>query len=313
MNRIERLQGLILYLQSRRYATAADMADHFGLSVRTIYRDLKALGEVGVPILAESGVGYSLMKGYSLPPVNFTKAEAFALVTGGLLLQRHAAPDFRRHMETALQKIKAALPAADRAETDRIESSMASIAEAVIPEQADLSLIQRALGTRRVLRFLYQGYGKTEAEPREVEPRGLLYYLGRWHLIAWCLLRGGIRDFRTDRMRGLEILAQGFTPTEEFDPAAYVRAHMPAPDLPVRVRFETEALDRARREWWMGLLEERPEADGGELTLRTPDLETIASWLLSFGASATVLDPPLLRRMLAERAEAAAAHHRRAP
>jgi predicted DNA-binding transcriptional regulator YafY len=190
---------------------------------------------------------------------------------------------------------------------------MASIAEAVIPEQADLSLIQRALGTRRVLRFLYQGYGKTEAEPREVEPRGLLYYLGRWHLIAWCLLRGGIRDFRTDRMRGLEILAQGFTPTEEFDPAAYVRAHMPAPNLPVRVRFETEALDRARREWWMGLLEERPEADGGELTLRTPDLETIASWLLSFGASATVLDPPLLRRMLAERAEAAAAHHRRAP
>lgn len=311
MNRIERLQGLILFLQSRRYATAADMADHFGLSIRTIYRDLKALGEVGVPILAEAGVGYSLMKGYSLPPVNFTNTEAFALTTGGLLLQRHTGPEFSRYMETALQKVKAILSSADRADIDRIESSMASIAKTMIPEQADLSLIQRALGKRRVLRFLYQGYGRTEAEEREVEPRGLLYYLGRWHLIAWCRLREDIRDFRTDRMRDTEMLAQGFATDGEFDPAAYVRQHMPAPNQRVRVRFEADALDRARREWWMGLLEEQAETDSGVLTLNTPDLDTIEAWLLSFGTSATVLDPPLLRTRLAERAEKTAAHHRR--
>lgn len=311
MNRIDRLLGLIIYLQSRRFATAADMADHFGLSIRTIYRDLKALGEVGVPILGEAGVGYSLMKGYSLPPVNFTKAEALALSTGGLLLQRHATSDFRKHMDTALEKIRAILPASNRAEIDRIENSMASVAEAIVPKQADLSLIQLALGAQQLLRFRYQGYGKTEAEVREVEPRGLLYYLGRWHLIAWCRLRDDYRDFRTDRMRDLEVLAQRFTSDREFDLAAYVREHMPAPALRVRARFEAEALDRARREWWMGLTEDR--AEGCELTLSTPDLDSVASWLLSFGTSVTVLEPPRLRSMLAERAAAAAAHHRRTP
>jgi len=307
MNRIERLQGLILYLQARRFATATDMAEHFGLSIRTIYRDLRALGEVGVPILAEAGVGYSLMKGYSLPPVNFTKAEASALVTAGLLLKRHADGSFHRHMATALQKVRAVLPADRQAEIGRIEASMASIAETAVPEQADLSLVQRALAARRVLRFDYQALGSGAAMRREVEPRGLLYYLGRWHLIAWCRLRQDYRDFRTDRMREVELLTDRFVPAEEFDPAAYIRAHMPAPELRVRARFEADGLDRARREWWMGTTEER----NGELTLLATDLDAIASWLLSFGPSVTVLDPPQLRSILAEKAEAAARHHRR--
>ena len=81
MNRVDRLLALILYLQSRRVVTAEEMAQHFELSIRTIYRDLAALGEAGVPIAAEAGVGYTLMKGYNLPPVNFSAEEASALVT----------------------------------------------------------------------------------------------------------------------------------------------------------------------------------------------------------------------------------------
>jgi predicted DNA-binding transcriptional regulator YafY len=78
MNRVDRLLALILHLQSRRVVTAEELAGHFELSVRTVYRDLNALGEAGVPIVAEAGVGYSLLRGYHLPPVMFTAAEAAA-------------------------------------------------------------------------------------------------------------------------------------------------------------------------------------------------------------------------------------------
>jgi predicted DNA-binding transcriptional regulator YafY len=164
MNRVDRLLGLILFLQSRRSATAADMAAHFGLSQRTIYRDMRALGEAGVPVLAEAGVGYSLLRGYLLPPVNFSEEEACALATGAMLLERAAAPSLAGHVDTALQKIRAVLPAARRDELVRIERSMASAASPPEPaDQADLALLQKALGRGRVLRFRYQGHGRAES------------------------------------------------------------------------------------------------------------------------------------------------------
>lgn len=317
MNRIDRLLGLILFLQSHRYATAAGMAEHFGLSVRTIYRDVKALGEAGVPVLAEAGIGYSLLRGYHLPPVNFSEEEANALVTGALLLKRAAAPSLTAHMDAALQKIRAVLPAARREELLRLERSMANAAKASEPlrqaEQVDLALIQKALGRRQVLRFDYQGDGKPAAEKRTVEPLGLLYYLNRWHLIAFCRLRKDLRDFRTDRMRGLELLAERFAPRDAFDPATYMRKHMPAPELRARVRFTPDALDRARREWWMGVVQELEEEGGHVLTLAALDFEHLAAWLLSFGPSATVLEPDELRGLLVGHAEAAARHHRAPP
>jgi hypothetical protein len=88
MNRVDRLLAL--------------MAAHFELSARTIYRDLAALGQSGVRIVAESGVGYTLMRGYHLPPVNFTTEEASALATGGLLVEQFADAAVKAQMHSAL-------------------------------------------------------------------------------------------------------------------------------------------------------------------------------------------------------------------
>lgn len=362
MNRTDRLLGLILFLQSRRYATAADMAAHFGLSLRTIYRDMKALAEAGVPVLAEAGVGYSLMRGYLLPPVNFTEDEAMALTTGAMLLERAAAPTLSAYMESALQKVRTVLPPARREDLLRLGRAMDATALASDPESApgaDLALIQKALTRRQPLRFDYRGHGKPHAAPREVEPLGLLRYLGRWHLIAWCRLRGALRDFRTDRMHRPVMLDEHFAPREDFDPGAYVREHMPRPELRATVRFHPDAADRVWREWWMGVADapgdhpngaqdcaqysardSAPDEDAGgtaprasvaengdgahsghtrhapssvTLTLSAVDWDHLAHWLLSFGPLATVLDPPHLRTLLAERAEAAAHHHRQEP
>ena len=141
MNRIDRLLALILYLQSRRTCTAEAMAEHFGLSVRTIYRDIAALGEVGVPILAEAGIGYSLMKGYLLPPVNFSEQEAYALSTGVMLAQRMTTHSYNEKMQSALDKIKAVLPNEAKHRLELLAKGMAT-PQTEHPQQADLSVLQ---------------------------------------------------------------------------------------------------------------------------------------------------------------------------
>src|SRR5579862_5885088 len=79
--RISRLMAILTQLQTKRILTSTRLAEKFGVSVRTIYRDVKTLERAGVPILAEDGKGYSLMEGYRIPPVMFTENEANALIT----------------------------------------------------------------------------------------------------------------------------------------------------------------------------------------------------------------------------------------
>lgn len=311
MNRVDRLLAQILFLQSRPLCTAEELAGHFGLSLRTIYRDLAALGEAGVPVVAQAGVGYSLARGYHLPPVSFTEEEAAALVTGGLLVERSADASVRRPMGSALMKVRAVLPRALQAQMVRLEQSMAATATPEQPARsADLTLLQQALAQRRVLRFSYASWGQEDAKQREAEPLGLIHYLERWHLIAWCRLRKEVRDFRTDRMSRVSMLKETFEPHADFSIRDYIQS-MPRPELRAEVCFTSLAVDRARREWWLGIVSEREIPQGTVLTLASVDWERLTGWLLSFGQDAEVLAPESLRQRLVKAAMNAAGHHRK--
>src|SRR6185436_5050446 len=166
MNRVDRLMAIALHLQSRRVVRAEDLASHFEISVRTVYRDVAALGEAGIPILSEAGVGYSVVKGYHLPPVMFTAEEASAMSVGGKLVEHLTDASLRRQMESALLKIRSVLPRDRQDYLDRLERSTA-----VMPGRIDvrprlasemLTPIQRALAERRVLALDYQGIRRHE-------------------------------------------------------------------------------------------------------------------------------------------------------
>jgi predicted DNA-binding transcriptional regulator YafY len=126
MNRIDRLLAIILHLQARRVTRAEELAAYFETSLRTIYRDIAALGEAGVPIMAEAGVGYALMKGYHLPPISFTPEEAGALATGGMLVEQFADSSVVAPMRSALTKIRAILPRERQNELARLQDSLAA-------------------------------------------------------------------------------------------------------------------------------------------------------------------------------------------
>jgi predicted DNA-binding transcriptional regulator YafY len=304
MNRVDRLVAIALRLQSRRVVRAEDLADHFEISVRTVYRDMVALGEAGVPILSEAGVGYSLVKGYHLPPVMFTPEEASALSVGGKLVEHLTDASLRKQMETALLKIRAVLPRDRQDYLDRLDRSTAVISRAAnsgprLSSQA-LTPIQRALAERRVLALDYHGAARRDLTKRQVEPLGLVYYADNWHLIAYCRLRKDVRDFRTDRIVSLELRNELFSGHDDFSLTSYLEEKRDEGEFELaRIRFDSVVMDRVRRERAWGLVEEKSGPEGTQVTLLDYSLEWLACWILSFGTLAEVLAPERLQQLVA--------------
>jgi predicted DNA-binding transcriptional regulator YafY len=308
MNRVDRLMAMVVHLQGRRLVRAEDIAAHFEISVRTVYRDMAALGEAGIPIMGEAGVGYALAKGYHLPPVMFTSEEASALFLGGKLVDHLTDASLRQPMESALSKIRSVLPRDRQDYLDRLERSTAVVphgnALAPLPRLASQALIpiQRGLAERRVLALEYQGAQRRELTRRDVEPLGLAYYADNWHLIAYCRLRRDVRDFRTDRISRLELRNEVFSGHAQFSLKRYLETAAHAGKFEAaQVKFTAQAAERVRREWHCRLIEEKSEPDGVVMTLLAYSLEWLADWIFSFGSAATVLGPdPLRERIAAE-------------
>lgn len=310
------MMAIVLHLQGRRVTRAEDLAGHFEVSLRTIYRDVSALSEAGVPVVAEAGVGYSLMKGYYLPPIMFTEDEAAALGMAAMALSQASDPSLEASIRSALLKVRAALPLAQRHRLDRIENLVTFAAGRRCGGDdgggAPLVDVQACLAEGRVARIDYRAGGRQEISSRIVEPLGLVRYLERWHLIAWCRLRGDYRDFRVDRIERLETLGEKAPLRDDFDMQDYL-SRQGQRERPARVRifFAEPSVDRAKREWSLGLADEERAEGGSILTLATGELDWMIGWLLSFCDRASVIDPPELRARLADEARRLTEHHAR--
>src|SRR5438045_9796978 len=114
MKRIDRVTAVLIQLQSKKVVKAQDIAERFNISLRTVYRDINTLQEAGVPIIGEAGVGYSIMDGYRLPPVMFTKEEATAFLMAEKILDKYTDNYNAGIYRSALYKIKAVLRSAEK-------------------------------------------------------------------------------------------------------------------------------------------------------------------------------------------------------
>jgi predicted DNA-binding transcriptional regulator YafY len=306
--------GIVVRLQSRRVVRAEDIAEHFEISLRTVYRDLAALGEAGIPLLAEPGVGYSIVKGYHLPPVMLTAEEASALSLGGKLVAHLTDASLRQQMESALLKIRSILSRDRQDYLDRLEryTAVVSHGSTAIPRVSSEALIpiQRALAERRVLALEYIGAQRRELTRRQVEPLGLVYYSDNWHLIAYCRLRQDVRDFRTDRICRLQMRDELFSGHADFSLQHYLQAAAREGKFAMaQIKFEPQVMSRVRCEWSSRLQAEREENDGVVATLLAYSLEWLATWVLSFGSKAEVLAPERLKQLVVAEAETVAAKY----
>jgi predicted DNA-binding transcriptional regulator YafY len=320
MNRTDRLVAMVLFLQGRRVVRACELAQHFEVTERTVYRDIAALGEAGVPISGEAGVGYCLMKGYQLPPVMFTAEEATSLFVGGELVKQFTDASLGGPIVSALDKLRAVLP---RDRQDHIErlirqtiivgnSTRRAAPEALA--QRWLLPVQQGLVQRRVLRLDYRGRGQETDTTRDVEPLGVVFYGGAWYLVAWCRLRQDYRHFRVDRIRRLELAPLVFPPRPDFSLAQHMQESVDRKDtIPVRVWFAKGVQERARLDSFATLIEENQRDGGAEFSLYAWSLEWMAGWLLSFGGEAEALAPAKLRQLVRAGGEQIARRHAAKP
>jgi predicted DNA-binding transcriptional regulator YafY len=306
MNRIDRLVGIVMMLQSKRLLRAEDIAHHFDVSVRTVYRDIQALCEAGVPVAGEAGVGYSLVAGYSLPPVMFSEEEASALIIGGEFVRSMTDESLHKQIQSALMKIRAVLPTDKKEYVERLQNSIAVFTRPA-SYHSDLSdevmqTLQRAIVHRTVLTIDYESRGG-ESTKRDIEPLNLIYYGANWHLIAYCRLRKDIRDFRADRIRAPIPHRETFVEPAGYSLAAYLQQQYSL-EHPIEVlaQFQHATAQGLSQKYYYGFVDEKELADGVMMRFIVPSLSWIGRWLLSFTTAVEVVAPPELQSFMREEA-----------
>lgn len=222
MNRIDRLYAVVEELRAAgaRGRTARQLADRFEVSVRTIERDLSALGQAGVPLATRQGRGggFTLDRSMTLPPLNFTPGEAAAVAVA---LSSTDNVLFRRDARSALHKIVSAMPERALAEARTRAAKVRLLVQQVPDPDAEVAqTIWRAVRDNQVLRIHYLDVGGVETT-REIEPQHVVVGPNGSYLTAWCHLRQDDRVFRMDRI----------TCAERLPSLAAARRPVPEPDI----------------------------------------------------------------------------------
>jgi predicted DNA-binding transcriptional regulator YafY len=200
---------MALLLSARRRLTAEELAAHFAISLRTVYRDIAALEEAGFPVVGTAGDGYVLPAGAAARPLAFDEEEAEALVLAARILERSATDGISTTLQAAVAKLEATLsPEAVR----RLRDSRRTV---IVPEQAQtpvgpLGILIDAVHHRRVVHLRYDGVGRGEQTERDVEPLGLVRLGNRWLMSAYCRLREDLRTFRSDLIRAASATGETF-------------------------------------------------------------------------------------------------------
>ncbi len=208
--RLSRLTAIITQLQTKRLVTATALAERFNVSIRTIYRDIRALEQAGVPVLTEDGKGYSMMDGYRIPPLMFTEKQANALILAEQLVLKNKDQSFVQDYSEAIDKIKAILRESGKEKAnllgDRTRFDQNTNRER---NSSSISELQYALTHFLLIRIEYVNKDDSLSD-RMVEPFALISTTENWLLIAWCRLREEFRYFRLDRISKMQVLTEKF-------------------------------------------------------------------------------------------------------
>jgi predicted DNA-binding transcriptional regulator YafY len=323
MNRIDRLLAIVLELQGKRWRRAEDLAETFETSKRTIYRDMLALGEAGVPIVSIPGRGYSLVEGYFLPPVSFSADEATILLLGADVMTQSFDAHYQTVAHSASRKILGVLPDAQRqtVESLRERIQFVSGAPAARPDTAQqlekLQLLRSAIVESRRVRFDYHtrytarpdAATRVDAPTRSVDPYSLAHVGASWYLTGYCHTRRGLRTFRLERIEGVTALPETFErpATVRLNP----RQRQQESPITIRALFAPEVARWVRESPSYFTLAMDDTPDGLLVTLAVRDLSEITQWLLSWGRHVRIMEPDALGQLLAEEAAAMLQAHQR--
>ncbi len=309
MNRIDRVTAILIQLQSRKVVKARDIADRFGVSLRTVYRDIRTLEEAGIPLLGEAGIGYSIMEGYRLPPVMFTKEEATAFLTAEKMIEKLADHSSGESYRSAMYKVRAVLRSADKDFLENIDDQI-EVFRSRGKENSRLAghsiqTILKGIGSRTVLSMSYFAISSQQQSSRDIEPIGIFYQENNWYLVAYCRLRKDYRDFRVDRISTIQLTGQVFDAAHP-NLKTYLKQKKKEKSLhAVVIRVDKNICPYLNEQkYYNGFVSEREVKDRVEMTFLTASLEGFSRWYLMFGDRAEIISPMSLKLRVRAYAEA---------
>ncbi len=299
MNRIDRVTAILIQLQSKRVVKAQEIADRFSISLRTVYRDIKTLETAGIPVIGETGIGYSIMEGYRLPPVMFTKEEAIAFLTAEKLVEKLTDSSTQETYSAAMFKIKSVLRLSERDHIENMEQHIEVIDSPYFSKQKTdngyLQKILQAIAEKLVINIDYFSEHSQQKNNRNIEPVGI-FFMGRyWYLIAWCMLRKDYRTFRVDHIRYLSLTAIRFE-KEHPTLSSFLTKVSKEKELHTIILLVEKNIVRhlGEQKFYNGFVSQKEMGDKIEMTFLTESLEGFARWYLLFGEWAEIVTPETL-------------------
>jgi predicted DNA-binding transcriptional regulator YafY len=314
MNRIDRLTAILVHLQSKRIVKAEEISERFEISLRTVYRDVKALMEAGVPIGSEAGKGYFIVDGYHLPPVMFTQEEASAIQVAGKIVEKMADKSIREAFTSALLKIKAVLNESEKDHLEALQSHIEISNFSREPHFDDrfLTDIQKCAVDKEVVRIEYYSNYQGELTDRDVEPLGLFYYGHAWHMIGWCRLRNGYRDFRTDRIKSLKKPGVRFDARNLLSLQEYlmtvVQSNREVQKVVVKIH-KSVARYMGNSKYVYGFASEEELEQHHRITFLTAHLHALCRYLLMCGSHCEIESPEEAKHIIRELIEELSMHY----
>lgn len=306
MNRIDRLTAILTHLQSKRTVRASELAARFEVSLRTIYRDVRSLEESGVPIIGEAGQGYSLVEGYRLPPIMFSREEALALLVAEKLVEKSLGEQSSKFFKEALIKIKAVLKSSEKdllvEVQDTIQVLKSNPSLAMNKSSKVFHTILEAISEKKVLSTTYITFDPERRTERELEPVGMFHSYEQWYLIAFCLLRKDYRTFRLDRFTKLQVTDDSYSTAKHPSLQAYLEKEAGERKL---YQIILEVPDGSMKyltnsKYNNGFVSEKRIGNVTEMTFMNSSIEGFVRWVISLGDMVIVKQPEVLRNRLEE-------------
>ena len=306
MNRIDRVTAILIQLQSKRVVKAQEIADRFSISLRTVYRDIKALEESGVPLAGEAGVGYSIMEGYRLPPVMFTREEAIAFLTAEKMVEKLTDPSSVEQFRSAMFKIKSVMRYAEQDLLDDMSAFIEVVDNPYLPvaehKPVHLQTILKSIAAKEMLDIGYFANHTQQYSNRNVEPVGI-YYLGSyWYMIAYCRLRKDYRSFRTDRISYINLTGVHFDKQHPSLQSFLAKMNREKEMFSIVIQVEKAVLKYfGDQKFYNGFVSQREVGDKMEMTFVTASLEGFVKFFLLFGEHADIISPPGLKELVKQK------------
>ncbi len=299
MNRIDRLSAILIMLQSSSFIKIKQITDRFNITARTVYRDIKALEDAGIPITGDSRMGFSIVEGFKLPPLMFTEKEAFAFLGAEKLVNRFSDSGFKEGYKSGIEKIKSVMRLADMETIDNFNHNISSFDLHFENPGDSLDILQTLMSQiskRRKVQISYVAYNRMETTLRKVEPIGVFFSMSNWYLIGFCDTKKDYRTFRINRIHKIirtdENFSSGHPSLNSLLQSFRDNKNLQEVIIEVN-KSELSLIDDSK--YYQGLVTEKERGDKVELHFMIFSIDRFARWYLSYIDIGTIISPNILK------------------